>query len=125
MTTSFSPSASRTYIAWPGCTQPLGTALGGWRIIRTIGRGIFRIRSLDGLASQTASASTILGSALIGAPVSTTHVVASSVVGVGTGQAWNRVRWGVVREMLLAWVLTLPATAVMGAVFDLAWKEIT
>ena len=102
-----------------------GTALGGWRIIRTIGRGIFRIRSLDGLASQTASASTILGAALIGAPVSTTHVVASSVVGVGSGQAWNRVRWGVVNEMLLAWVLTLPATALMGAVLDVAWKEIT
>ncbi len=71
----------------------LGTALGGWRIIRTLGRGIFRLRSLDGLASQTGSAATIFGSAMVGAPVSTTHVVASSVVGVGVGQSWRRVRW--------------------------------
>ena len=102
----------------------LGTALGGWRIIRTIGRGIFRIRSLDGLASQTASASTIFGSAMIGAPVSTTHVVASSVVGVGAGQSWTRVRWSIVKEMMMAWVLTLPAAAAMGAALFVVWKEI-
>ncbi len=102
-----------------------GTALGGWRIVRTIGRGIFRLRSLDGLVSQASSAGVIFGSALIGAPVSTTHVVASSVVGVGAGQSWRRVRWRVVREMLFAWVLTLPATAVLGAVLFPLWRSLT
>lgn len=103
----------------------VGTALGGWRIIRTLGRGIFRLRSLDGLASQTGSAATIFGAALIGAPVSTTHVVASSVVGVGAGQSWRRVRWGVVNEMLVAWILTLPATAALAAGILIGWKELT
>jgi PiT family inorganic phosphate transporter len=106
-------------------SMTIGTALGGWRIIRTIGRGITRLRSLDGLASQTASASTIFGSAMIGAPVSTTHVVASSVVGVGLGRSWTRLRWRVVREMLMAWVLTLPACALMGAGFDVLWRRFT
>jgi PiT family inorganic phosphate transporter len=106
-------------------SMTFGTALGGWRIVRTIGRGITRLRSLDGLASQTASASTIFGSAMIGAPVSTTHVVASSVVGVGLGRSWTRLRWTVVREMMLAWLLTLPACAVMGAAFDVLWRRLT
>jgi PiT family inorganic phosphate transporter len=101
-----------------------GTALGGWRIVRTIGRGITRLRSLDGLASQSASASTILGSAALGAPVSTTHVVASSVVGVGLGRSWTHLRWRVVREMGMAWVLTLPACAALGAAADVVWKGI-
>jgi PiT family inorganic phosphate transporter len=88
-----------------------GTALGGWRIVRTIGRGIYRIRPLDGLASQGASTLVIAGAAAIGAPVSTTHVVASSVVGVGAAQRFRHVRWPVAREILLAWVLTMPACA--------------
>ena len=64
----------------------VGTALGGWRIIRTVGRGIYRIQAVDGLASQTASAGVILGASVVGAPVSTTQVVASSVIGVGVGR---------------------------------------
>ena len=103
----------------------VGTALGGWRIVRTIGRGIFRLRSIDGLASQTSSAGVIFGSAVLGAPVSTTHVVASSVVGVGAGQSWRRIRWSVVNEILLAWILTLPATAALGAALFFVWKGIT
>ena len=62
-----------------------GTALGGWRIIRTVGRRIYRIRAVEGLASQTASAGVIFGASLVGGPVSTTQVVASSVVGIGAG----------------------------------------
>ncbi len=106
-------------------SMTLGTAFGGWRIVRTIGRGITRLRSIDGFASQTASASTIFGSAMIGAPVSTTHVVASSVVGVGLGRSWTRLRWRVVNEMMRAWVLTLPASAALGAAFDVLWRRFT
>lgn len=94
----------------------VGTALGGWRIIRTVGRGIYPIRPIEGLASQTASAGVILGASLAGAPASTTQVVASSVVGVGVGRRrWHHVHWAVVRQMGLAWLITLPATAALAA----------
>jgi PiT family inorganic phosphate transporter len=100
-----------------------GTALGGWRIIRTVGRGIYRIQPIDGLASQTASSGVIFGSSLLGAPVSTTQVVASSVVGVGVGRRhWRHVRWATVRQMALAWVITLPATAALGGVAVGLWR---
>jgi inorganic phosphate transporter, PiT family len=102
-----------------------GTALGGWRIVKTIGRGIYRIRPLDGLVSQGASASVIYASALVGAPVSTTHVVASSVVGVGAQRRWRHVRWRVVSEIGLAWVVTLPACAALGAAVALAEKMVS
>ena len=92
-----------------------GTALGGWRIIHTVGRGIYRIQAVDGLASQTASTGVILGASLVGAPVSTTQVVASSVVGVGAGRRrWHHVRWETVRQMGLAWAITIPAAAALG-----------
>jgi PiT family inorganic phosphate transporter len=99
----------------------VGTALGGWRIVRTVGRGIYRIRPLDGLASQGASTLVIGGAAALGAPVSTTHVVASSVVGVGAARRKGHVRWRVVREILLAWLVTLPSCAVLGAA--IGWLE--
>jgi PiT family inorganic phosphate transporter len=102
-----------------------GTALGGWRIVRTLGRGIYRVRPLDGLMSQASSTLVIGGAAALGAPVSTTHVVASSVVGVGAQRRWRHVRWPVVREILLAWVVTLPACAAMGAVLALLEKVVT
>jgi inorganic phosphate transporter, PiT family len=98
-----------------------GTALGGWRIVRTVGRGIYRIRPLDGLASQGASTLVIGGAAALGAPVSTTHVVASSVVGVGAARRKRHVRWRVVREIGLAWLVTLPGCAILGA--GTAWLE--
>jgi PiT family inorganic phosphate transporter len=111
--------------AWvvPACAiaLTLGTALGGWRIIKTVGRGIYRIDSLEGLASQTASAGVIFGASLGGAPVSTSQVVASSVVGLGGGRRrWRHVNWEIVREMLIAWVITLPAAAVVAvAIYSL------
>jgi PiT family inorganic phosphate transporter len=106
-----------------GAALTLGTAMGGWRIVRTIGRRIFRLAPVDGFASQTGSTAVILASSYVGAPVSTTHVVASSVVGVGGGRRrWRHVRWAVVRSMVFAWVLTLPAAAVLGAVSYLVWS---
>ncbi len=100
-----------------------GTALGGWRIIRTVGRGIYRIGPVDGLSSQTASTAVILGASLVGAPVSTTQVVASSVVGVGVGRRrWRHVRWATVRQMGLAWVITIPAAAALGGGAVTLWR---
>ena len=106
-----------------GVALTLGTALGGWRIARTIGRRIYDLRPLDGLASQAGAAGVILGASVAGAPVSTTHVVASSVVGTGGGRGrWSRVRWTIVREMGVAWVTTVPATALMAAALFAAWR---
>ena len=103
-----------------------GTVLGGWSIVRTIGRRIYELRALDALSSQTGSAAVILASSLAGAPVSGTHVVSSSVVGVGVGRArWRRIRWAVVTEIGLAWVTTIPATAVLAAAALGLWRLIT
>jgi PiT family inorganic phosphate transporter len=94
----------------------LGTALGGWRIVRTLGRGIVRLQPLDGVAGPGASAGVIVAASALGAPVSTTQVVASSVVGVAGGRRrWRHVRWAVVREMGLGWLVTLPVTAALAA----------
>ncbi len=103
----------------------LGTALGGWRIVKTIGRRIYKLRPLDGFASESGSAAVILGASALGAPVSTTHVVASSIVGIGIGRKrWRHVRWVIVREMLLAWVVTMPVCALLAGVMLLVWRWI-
>ena len=109
-----------------GIALTAGTALGGWPIVRTLGRRITRIRPVDALSSQSGSSAVLLGASLIGAPVSTTQVVASSVVGVGGGRhRWRHVRWRVVRAMLLAWLVTVPTTAVFAALALLPWRWLT
>jgi PiT family inorganic phosphate transporter len=108
-----------------GCAAALtaGTALGGWRIVRTVGRRIYPVRSLDAAAAQAAAAGVLLGATGVGAPVSTTQVVASSVVGAGGGHArWHHVRWHVVANIGLAWVVTMPATAALAAIALGIWE---
>jgi inorganic phosphate transporter, PiT family len=100
-----------------------GTALGGWRIMRTVGKRIYPIQPIDALASQTSSAGVIFGASLVGAPVSTTQVVASSVVGVGGGRRrWRHVDWAVVEHIALAWLLTIPAAGMLAVVVLGAWE---
>jgi PiT family inorganic phosphate transporter len=109
-----------------GTALTLGTAFGGWPIVRTIGRRIVRLRPIDGLASQTGSTAVLLGASVLGAPVSTTQVVASSVVGVGGGhRRWRHVRWRVVWAMLLAWLVTVPASAAFAVTALVPWRWIT
>jgi len=91
----------------------LGTASGGWRIIKTLGSKIYRLRSVHAFCAQSSSAAVILGAALIGGPVSTTHVVSASIMGVGAGQRISAVRWGVAKNIILAWFITIPASAMM------------
>jgi PiT family inorganic phosphate transporter len=93
----------------------LGTYSGGWRIIRTMGQRIIRLEPINGFAAETASAGILLLASFRGLPVSTTHVVSSAVMGVGTTRNPGAVRWGVAGSILVAWVLTLPASAAMGA----------
>jgi inorganic phosphate transporter, PiT family len=104
----------------------LGTALGGWRIIKTVGRRIYRLEPIEGLASQTSSAGVIFGASLLGAPTSTTQVVASSVVGIGGGRRRLRhVNWAIVRNMGLAWVITIPICAGLAGLALTIWRVIT
>ncbi len=108
-----------------GVALTTGTALGGWRIVKTIGRRIFSLTPIDSFASQASSTAVILGASLIGAPVSTTQVVASSVVGVGGGRRrWKHVRWQIVREMGIAWLTTIPAAALMAVAVLLVWRAL-
>ncbi len=96
-----------------------GTYLGGWRIIRTLGKGLMEIETPQGFAAEGASASVILASSHFGYPLSTTHVVSGSILGSGIGRQLANVRWSLAGRMAAAWVLTLPAAAVVGG---LAYK---
>lgn len=101
----------------------IGTALGGWSIVRTIGKRIIRLRPLDGLVSQSSSAAVIIGASFIGAPVSTTQVVSSSVVGTGIGKRrLHRIRWQVVKDIGVAWVTTMPAAGLIAAAAFPVWR---
>ena len=93
----------------------IGISSGGWRLIRTLGGRIYTVRPLHGFTSQLASASVILGAALVGGPVSTTHVVSSAIMGAGAAERLSKVRWHVAQEMVWAWILTIPLTFAAGA----------
>jgi PiT family inorganic phosphate transporter len=93
-----------------------GTATGGWKIIKTMGKKIFKMEPVHGFAAETSSALVILGASALGAPISTTHVFSSSILGVGSSKRFSAVRWGVAGQMVIAWVLTLPASALVGMI---------
>jgi inorganic phosphate transporter, PiT family len=96
-----------------------GTAAGGWRIIRTMGQRVVKLDPIHGFAAETTAATIILGASTFGMPVSTTHVIASAIMGVGSSDRLSAVRWGVAWNIVIAWVLTLPASA---AVAWVAWQ---
>mgnify|MGYP000942095879 FL=1 len=95
----------------------LGTSVGGWQLIRTLGAKFYKIRPIHGFASQATSAAVILTASLIGGPVSTTQVVSTAIMGVGAAERVNMVHWGVAGEILIAWIITIPSTALVGAGF--------
>lgn len=97
----------------------LGTATGGWRLIKTLGGRIYKIRPVDGFVSQIAGASVILGAAMFGGPVSTTQVMSSAIMGAGAAHRVSKVRWRVGYEMLIAWALTIPISASLAAMLYL------
>ena len=92
-----------------------GVALGGQRIIKTIGGKIFKLEPISGFAADLNSSITVFSATLLHLPVSTTHVVSGSIMGVGTAKRINAVHWGVAQQMVTAWVMTIPCTAIMGA----------
>ena len=93
----------------------LGTSLGGWSIIKTVGGKIFKLEPVNGFAADLNSSITVFVATMLHLPVSTTHVVSGSIMGVGAAKRIRAVRWGVAQQMVMAWVLTIPCTAAMGA----------
>lgn len=93
----------------------LGTSAGGWRIIKTLGSKMVKLQPVQGFAAEITSAGVLSSTALLGMPVSTTHVISSSIMGVGASKRFSAVRWGIAQNILIAWVLTLPAAASVGA----------
>ncbi len=93
----------------------LGTLAGGWRLIRTLGGKFYKIRPVHAFGSQLTSAGIILGAALLGGPVSTTQVVSSAIMGAGSADRVSKVRWTVARDVVVAWVLTIPVAALLAA----------
>ena len=100
----------------------LGTWSGGRRIIRTLGMRLVKLTPVHGFAAETAASAVLLGTAHFGFPVSTTHVISTSIMGVGATERLSAVRWGLTRDILLAWVLTLPAAGLVGGGFALLSK---
>jgi PiT family inorganic phosphate transporter len=95
----------------------LGTLAGGWRIVRTMGSRITRLRPVQGFCAEIAGASTLYLATSFGVPVSTTHTITGAIIGVGTARRVSAVRWGIAGSILVAWVVTLPAAALIGAFF--------
>ena len=93
----------------------IGTAMGGWSLIKTIGGKIFKLEPISGFAADLNSSIVIFTATMLHLPVSTTHVVSGSIMGVGTAKRLRAVRWGVAQQMLVAWVLTIPCTALIGS----------
>jgi PiT family inorganic phosphate transporter len=94
----------------------LGTAAGGWRIIKTMGTKVVKLDPVHGFAAETTAATVIFGASQLGMPVSTTHVISSAIMGVGSSDRMKTVRWGVARSIVTAWILTLPASGITAAV---------
>lgn len=103
----------------------LGTLMGGWRIVKTIGQKISRLRPVDGFCAETGAAATLILTIFFGIPVSTTHTITGAIFGVGSAKRFSSVRWGTARKVVWAWILTIPATAIIGGVcwwlLNLGW----
>ena len=106
-------------------SMALGTAIGGWRIIKTIGRNLMELKPLHGFAAETSAAVIIQACTAMGAPVSTTNVISSAIMGVGVSRRLSAVRWKVAGNIILAWCLTMPLAAIMGALAYIIFSHIT
>ena len=100
----------------------LGTMFGGWRIVKTMGTKITKLRPIGGFSAETAAACSIIGASLAGIPVSTTHTITGAIVGVGATKRLSAVRWGVAGNIVWAWILTIPITAIISAITYLFFK---
>jgi PiT family inorganic phosphate transporter len=105
----------------------VGTLVGGWRIVQTVGSRITRLTPMQGFCAETGGALTLFGATFLGIPVSTTHTITGAIVGVGAARRTSAVRWGVAGRIVIAWVVTLPAVALLGAAIErgmIAWAPL-
>ncbi len=93
----------------------LGTAFGGWRIVKTMGQKIAKLQPIDGFCAETGGALTLFGASALGIPVSTTHTITGAIIGIGSLKRFTAVRWGVAGDVVWAWILTIPASAIMSS----------
>lgn len=100
----------------------IGTSVGGWKIIKTMGMNMIKLQPIGGFAAETAAAAVIEVASSLGAPVSTTHVISSAIMGVGAAKRFSAVRWSVARNIVWAWVLTIPVTGIIGALIVMIFK---
>jgi inorganic phosphate transporter, PiT family len=101
-----------------------GTLLGGWRIVKTMGQKITKVKPFEGFCSETAGAITLFGSTHFGIPVSTTHTITGAIVGIGARKGVNYVRWGITKKIFWAWILTIPVSAFIGGMMYFFFKWI-
>jgi PiT family inorganic phosphate transporter len=97
----------------------LGTLFGGWRIVRTMGSRITHLTPMQGVCAETAGAITLFGVTAMGIPVSTTHTITGAIIGVGVARRASAVRWTVAKDIMVAWIVTMPAAGLIGAMFTL------
>jgi PiT family inorganic phosphate transporter len=107
-----------------GAVTGVGTAFGGWRIIRTMGFSITKLEPVNGFAAETSCSLAILLASRFGIPLSTTHCIATAIMGVGATRGARAVRWGMARDVVLTWIITFPACAVIGYIFTWLLKLI-
>jgi PiT family inorganic phosphate transporter len=97
-------------------TMAAGTYAGGWRIIKTLGHKMVKMKPVHGFAAETTAATILATTGYMGMPVSTTHTITTSIMGVGAAKRWGSIRWPLVESIVWAWVMTIPATALLGYV---------
>ena len=107
-----------------GTVMAIGTGLGGWRIIKTMGTKITRLEPVNGFAAETAASVAILGASRFGIPLSTTHTIGTAIMGVGATRRMSAVNWGVSRQIVMTWLLTFPACLILGYLFTWLFKLI-
>jgi PiT family inorganic phosphate transporter len=93
----------------------LGTSAGGWRVIKTMGSKVFKLQPSHGFSAEASAATVIAGMSLLGIPISTTHVISTAIMGSGSSQKLSAVRWGIVKNIIIAWIVTIPASGVVAA----------
>jgi PiT family inorganic phosphate transporter len=93
-----------------------GTLIGGWKVIRTLGMRVTKLNPFGGFSAETSAGLTIIGATIFGIPVSTTHTITGSIIGVGSVKGVSAVRWGVAKNILWAWVLTIPVSAICAVI---------
>jgi PiT family inorganic phosphate transporter len=100
----------------------LGTSIGGWRIIKTVGMKMIKLQTIDGFAAEASSAAVIQTMTALGAPISTTQVLSSAIIGVGSSKRFSSVNWSVVKKIGCTWLITIPVSLLLGAGFTLLFK---